>query len=139
MRISIQKTLLSLTALSLASTPLSASETGKELFQQLCSTCHVSEGMPTKAPPMFAVINHVKGTYPDRDEFIERIVDWVWEPDASQTLMPGALRRFGVMPKLGYDSEQVRLIAEYLFDDGPPLPEWYVERYRQMHGRDPVQ
>lgn len=64
---------------------------------------------------------------------------WVYEPDSSQALMPGALRRFGVMPKLGYDSEQVRQIAEYLFDDGPPSPGWYVDHYRKMHGRDLVQ
>ncbi len=125
--------------LLLAISPLSANESGKMLYEKLCASCHSAEGATATAPPMFAVINHVKGTYPDRDEFIERIVDWVYEPDASQTLMPGALRRFGVMPKLGYDSEQVRQVAEYLFDDGPPLPDWYIEHYRQMHGRDPVQ
>jgi mono/diheme cytochrome c family protein len=125
--------------LASCSTTLVAEEMrGEALFQQLCAECHVSEGAPTKAPPMFAVVNHIKGSYPDREEFIERIVDWVWQPDASQSLMPGALRRFGPMPKLGYDAEQVRLIAEYLFDDGPPLPDWYVEHYRQMHGRDPI-
>ncbi len=125
--------------LAAASTSLSANGTGKALFEKLCASCHASEGMPTNAPPMFAVINHVKGTYPDREEFIERIVDWVWEPDASQTLMPGAVRRFGVMPKLGYDSEQVRMIAEYLYDDGPALPAWYADHYRKMHNRDPQQ
>ncbi len=134
----IQRLLFGLSALSLAVSPVSANETGKALYEKLCASCHVSEGMPTQAPPMFAVINHVKGTYPDRDEFIERIVDWVWEPDASQSLMPGALRRFGVMPKLGYDSEQVRLVAEYLFDEGTPIPDWYIEHHRQMHGRAPV-
>lgn len=138
MKITIQQSALLL--LACLSTELSAEgKRGEALFQQLCAECHVSEGTPTKAPPIFAVVNHVRGTYPDRDEFIERIVNWVWEPDASQSLMPGAVRRFGVMPKLGYDSDQVRMIAAYLFDDGPPLPGWYIEHYRQMHGRDPVQ
>ncbi len=132
--------LISMAALSFAATPLSANgEYGKALYEKLCTSCHLSEGMPTTAPPMFAVINHVKGTYPDREGFIERVVDWVWEPDASQTLMPGAIRRFGVMPKLGYDAEQVRRVAEYLYDYGPPLPDWYIQHYRQMHGREPVQ
>lgn len=76
MKLCIQKIRFGLIGLSLIlSTAASANETGKALYEQLCVSCHLSEGASAIAPPMFAVINHVKGTYPDRDEFIERVVD----------------------------------------------------------------
>jgi hypothetical protein len=85
------------------------------------------------------VINHVKGIYPEREAFVKRIVDWVDNPNPKDVLMPGAVQRFGIMPKLGYPREDVRKIAEFLYDHRVNLPQWYVEHYRQQHGREPTQ
>jgi mono/diheme cytochrome c family protein len=134
------KSLKYLAAGLFALTALSAgAEDGAALFDKYCIACHKIQGPPQIAPPIFGVINHVKGAYPQRDAFIQRVVDWVANPDANDTLMPGAVRRFGVMPKLGYPTEDVRKIAAFLYDHRMDLPQWYVEHYRQQHGKDPVQ
>ena len=116
-----------------------AVENGSELFDRLCAICHVKQGQPTNAPPVFAVRNHMMRAYPNRQEFVQRIVNWVEEPNADYALMPGAIRKFGLMPKLGYPENDVRLIAEYLYDGKTELPEWYIKHYEEGHGEKPIQ
>ena len=114
-----------------------AEESGESLIMKLCASCHVLEGKPTIAPPIFAVKIHVKRAYTSRDAFVQRIVDWVEDPDEATTLMPGAVNRFGLMPKLSYKNEDVRKIAEYIYDTDFNVPEWYRQHYKQMHGAEP--
>jgi mono/diheme cytochrome c family protein len=112
---------------------------GRELFERYCIACHQLEGAPKVAPPVFGVINHVKQRYPEREAFIQRVVEWVEEPNPADSLMPGAVRRFGVMPKMNFPAEDVRKIAAFLFDMPLDLPAWYIEHYQQQHGRKPTQ
>ena len=114
-----------------------AEENGGSLMMKLCASCHVLEGKPTIAPPIFAVKIHVKRAYTSRDAFVQQIVDWVEEPDEAITLMPGAVNRFGLMPKLSYKIEDVRKVAEYIYDTEFKVPEWYRKHYKQMHGAEP--
>jgi mono/diheme cytochrome c family protein len=126
-------------ALLILLTMPSSAEEGRALFEKYCIACHQIQGPPKVAPPVFGVINHVKGVYPEREAFVKRIVEWVENPNPNDVLMPGAAKRFGVMPKLGYPKKDVRKIAEFLYDHRVDLPQWYIEHYRQQHGRDPVQ
>ena len=80
---------------------------------------------------------HVMQAHPDRDDFINYFVNWVKQPDASRSLMPGAVRRFGVMPALPYPEEQVRKIAGFLFDTNFKMPGWYRKHYETEHGKPP--
>jgi len=104
-------------AIAVVVTPSFASETdGEVLYQQLCSACHVAAPPATVAPPVFAMVDHVKKEFPDQDGFVNRVVSWVDNPQADQALMAGAVDKFGLMPKLGYSSDQVKIIAEYLYE-----------------------
>ena len=118
-------------------TALAESPAPEQLYTQLCGTCHVMQGPPTAAPPIFAVKAHVIEVYPGRDEFVNYVVQWVNTPDAGKTLMPGAVRRFGVMPKLGYEPAAVRQIAEYLYDTSLQEPPWFRSHFEVEHGRPP--
>ena len=108
---------------------------GKQLFESLCMSCHTTSGPPTLAPPVFGVKNHVLRAYPQREDFIDYIVQWVKQPNASRALMPGAVRRFGEMPALPYPEDQVRKIAEFLYDSNLTIPDWYQQHYEQEHGK----
>jgi len=112
---------------------VSASE-GKELYGQLCASCHTPNASVKIAPPIFAVIDHVRQTYPKREDFISQIVEWVDEPKAEVALMPGAIRKFNLMPKLGYNQHDVEEIAEYLFDKDTVLSKEYKEHKKKGHG-----
>lgn len=94
----------------------SANTSGEQLYDTLCAACHVKTPPATIAPPVFAMVDHTRSVYPGRAEFVNRVVDWVANPQIDQALMSGAIDKFGLMPKFGYSEDQVRLVAEYLYE-----------------------
>ena len=125
---------LSVLILCFSSFALAEQKNGQHLFKAMCSSCHSVERESSLAPPVFGIVNHTKKAFPDREDFIERIVDWVSEPDASQSVMPNAIKKFGLMPKLPYSESDVTKIAEYLYDDKLLFPKWYQHHYNKKHG-----
>jgi len=111
---------------------VSASD-GEELYGQLCASCHTPNASVKIAPKIDAVVDHVRKAYPQREDFISRIVEWVDEPKAEIALMPGAIRKFNLMPKLGYNQHDVEEIAEYLFDKNIVLSKEYLEHKKKGH------
>ncbi len=94
---------------------------GYQLMTQKCYLCHFEKPDASKkdlmlAPPMLRVQEHYKPTYPNKTEFINAIVAIVKNPSLEQTLMPGAVKKFKLMPKLIYDDAELRLIAEAIYD-----------------------
>jgi len=90
-------------------------------MKQKCFICHFEKPDPSKrdsmlAPPMLRVQEHYKPSYSDKEEFIQAVITWVNEPSEANTLMPGAIRKFNLMPKLPYDEADLRLIAATLYD-----------------------
>lgn len=123
-----------LTCFMLLFQPVMASDEGKALFESLCMSCHAVSGQPVAAPPVFGMKNHVIRAYPQRDDFINYVVHWVRSPDASRSLMPGAVRRFGIMPTLPYAEDQVRKAAAFIYDTNFRKPGWYQKHYEAEHG-----
>lgn len=100
---------------------IAISSKGYEIMKQKCFICHFEKPDPARsdqmlAPPFLRVQEHYKPTYPNKDEFIAAIVAITNNPSLENTLMPGAVRKFNLMPKLVYDQEELRLIAEALYD-----------------------
>ncbi len=112
------------------------SEKGKKLLKSLCLSCHALEGKATIAPPLIAVKRHVKKAYQSEEDFVDRIVDWVEQPDAAIALMPGAIKKFGLMPKLPYDKDDVKKIAKYIYKADIEQPDWFKKHFEQKHGKD---
>ena len=117
---------------------MTAQHPGEKVYQSACMSCHVADGKPTVAPPIFAVKNHVIGKYAERDAFIERVKNWVKAPDANDVLMPGAVKKFGLMPAMPALAEaDLQAVAEYLYDTDMSMPDWYKEHYEAEHGKQP--
>ncbi len=98
---------------------------GKELIKQRCYICHTQNpGEKPEdqmiAPPMVGVKNHYMKAYPDKQTFIQKIKEWVKNPSEEKALMPGAVKRWGVMPPLNYPDEELQKIAEIIYD--LPMP-----------------
>ena len=94
---------------------------GYELMKQKCFICHFEKPDPSRrdqmlAPPFLRVQEHYKPTYPEKEEFVKAVMAIVNNPSEENTLMPGTIRKFNLMPKLVYDQEELRLIAEVLYD-----------------------
>ena len=153
-RISIISTLAVVLAILLASCNQTtgrkavAQRKGKALFYQKCNVCHI-DSRPTKeqapyllAPPIMGVMHHVKnGIKADnpkekRAKAIAFIVDYVHNPDKSKSLCEEhAIKKFGLMPSLrnAVTQEEIRLIANYLYDNFPPKGMNHDKMEKDMH------
>lgn len=94
---------------------------GYELMQQKCYICHIETPDPSRngqmiAPPMINVKEHYKPSYPNKEEFINAMVSFIQDPSEEKTLMPGAVKKFNLMPKLIYDEAELRLIAATIYE-----------------------
>ena len=109
---------------------------GAKVYQTYCMACHVAEGKAVIAPPIFAVKDHVIKAYPERDAFIARVVSWAKAPNGDDLLMPGAAKKFGVMPAMPYLADaDLNAVAEFLYDTDLGKPDWYKAHYEAEHGK----
>jgi len=58
----------------------------------------------------------------------------VKSPSPERTLMPGAVKKFNLMPALPYSDEDLAVIAEYIFEESMEKPGWYEKHYEAEHG-----
>lgn len=94
---------------------------GYKLMVTKCYICHFETPDPAKmnqmiAPPMLRVKEHYLPNYQNKEDFIKAITAIVTNPSEVKTLMPGAIQKFKLMPKLIYNPEDLKLIAETIYD-----------------------
>ncbi|NWK54276.1 hypothetical protein HW115_01540 [Verrucomicrobiaceae bacterium N1E253] len=51
----------------------------------------------------------------DQATFVKSVSDWVKKPDPQKSKMPGAIRRFKLMPTFPIPEEEIKKIAEYIY------------------------
>lgn len=100
---------------------------GKELLEKECYTCHNPKNLQHEmiAPPMMAIKKHYLKATTSRDEFVKEIMNWVKSPNKENSKMPGALKKFGIMPYQTFPDETITQIAEYLYDNEIKTPDWF--------------
>lgn len=124
--------------LSLTSFADDKHEEGEKLFKTLCIACHgvAVGGMDMSkriAPPIAGVRKHYLDVYPDEAAFIGAISSWVENQDESKSLMPGAVRKFKIMPPISVSKEDSAKIAAYIFSGNIEKPEGLNKHMDQMH------
>ncbi len=111
----------------------------EQLYKTHCSSCHGNTGgmnMSKRiAPPIAAVRMHYIGPYSDKAAFVSAIVNWVEKQDARKSLMPGAIRRFGIMPPVKIARDDVEKIAAYIYKGSIEKPVGFDEHVEQRHGK----
>lgn len=113
------KTTLIIALLGQSTTTLAATPEGSTLYQQYCGVCHDSGyAKPRVAPPMDGVISHYRARYPDSKELANAIATWAKNPSADKTLLPMAIRVFGLMPNPNMPPSYIDSIADYLAHRG---------------------
>lgn len=109
---------------------------GLKLLQQKCYACH---SVATKshdeiiAPPMIAVKTRYKVEYSTKEEFVNAFVEWTANPTKEKALMFGAVTKFNVMPKQEFDKNEIRKIAEYIYDNEIEKPDWFEAHFKVEH------
>jgi len=108
------------------------------LLNTNCLACHGSnESMDSRlAPPIVAVKDHYLAQFSTKESFVDAIVQWVKKPSEDRAQMKGAVRRFGLMPMLPLSEADLKLIAEFIYDEELDQPGWYEEHYEKEHGKE---
>ena len=114
-------------------------EQGEKLYRTYCSACHGGTGgmdmSKRVAPPIIAVRMHYLGPYPGKAEFVTAVANWVEKQDASKTRMPGAIRRFNIMPPISVSRQEAEKIASYIYDGNIEKPAGFDKHFEEMHGK----
>lgn len=87
------------------------------------------------APPVFVIKKLYIGTFSDKDSFIKAIADGLDTRDVDALMMRGAIRRFGVMPKVNVSFEQAEKIAANIYEGDLENPVDFQQHYEEMHGK----
>ena len=136
------KSILLLTLIFLPQVVLAGNDTeqGEELYKNYCSACHGATGgmdmSKRVAPPLVAVRMHYIGPYPDKPAFVTAVANWVEKPDASKTFMPGAIRRFNIMPPVSVARGDAEKIASYIYEGDLEKPAGFDKHFEEMHGKN---
>lgn len=108
---------------------------GKKLMETSCYSCHSLTAPENSriAPPMIAIKNRYISKNTTKEEFVNDMQNWMKNPTNKNAKMHGAVKRFGLMPKLGYPEETVQKISEYMFDYDIEKPDWFDEHHNNQH------
>lgn len=110
-----------------------------QLMTTLCFTCH-NPDMSTAhgqrlAPPLFKVREHYYDGKMSKEEFVAKVTAFVQNPTQEASLMPGAIRNFGLMPKPAFKEADVKKIAAYVYDNDLSSKEW-MDRWEELQNLD---
>jgi len=110
---------------------------GQKLMEKNCYTCHnpTTSEAERIGPPMIAIKKHYISENTTKEEFTNAMLNWVKEPSAEKSKMPGAVRRFKVMPYQFFPEETIREIAHYMFDYEIEQPAWFEEHFQKGNGK----
>ncbi len=112
---------------------------GKLLMENNCYVCHSPKASEQNmiAPPMVAVKMHYLSSEISKEDFIEEVVLFLKNPSEEKSKMPGAVKKFGLMPYQFYPENTIRQIADYMFDYEMAQPEWFEDHYNKMQRERP--
>jgi len=106
---------------------INAAKPAEVLFDTKCAMCHSKirpdDMSKVTAPAIMGVMRHVKMTYPDKEEAVKFMVDYILKPSKEKAIcMPQKLKRFGLMPsqKGNVTQAEAEQITSWMFDTFPP-------------------
>lgn len=110
---------------------------GKKLMENNCYVCHnpTTSEADRISPPMIAIKKHYISENTTKEEFVAELLDWVKQPTEEKSKMPGAIRRFNLMPYQDFPEESIRQIADYIYDYEIEQPEWFEDHFQKGLGK----
>lgn len=109
---------------------------GYNLLKTKCYACHNPNAASHDqiiAPPMAAVKMRYQIKFKTKDSFVDAIADWATNPEEDRARMRGAVMRFKVMPKQGFEENDIRKIAAFMYENELEQPEWFASHEKEMH------
>lgn len=98
------------------------------IISTTCFTCHSPEReMDHKGrtgPPIFKIRQHYMRDGITKEEFVAEISSFLKEPTEAKAKMKGAIRNFGLMPRMPLPDDDIQIIAEYIFENDMTAEQW---------------
>ena len=97
------------------------------VYNARCAICHNIDAKQGEmlAPPMVNIKRKYSRVYRNKEDFIKGVVDFTRSPEQGNAMMFGALKQFDVMPKLNYSDEELKMAAEYIYNNEFEKPSWF--------------
>ena len=101
----------------------------KENIETVCYACHSPSASPDDrfAPPLEVAKRNYLSDTAGRDEFVEKMVQFVLYPTAEQSVLHSDVEQYGLMDPVGFSEDDVRAIAEYIYDNELEKPDWLLD------------
>lgn len=112
--------------------PLELAE-GFQLTENNCFACHSPDASIENrvAPPMVAIKKHYIDSLTSQAQFTQDLITFLNKPSEEISKMPGAVKRFGVMPKMNFNEEQITKMAAYIYNSELEKPDWFEAHYQE--------
>ncbi len=106
---------------------------GFRLLENNCFSCHNPNiAVSSKIAPSFAEIKEAylkeKVT---QTQFEEKLIKFINNPTKENSIVKGAIGKYGVMPKLSYNDNQIKAIAYYIYNMNVGTANWYKNEYQK--------
>lgn len=99
------------------------------LLNAKCFTCHNPDlSIENRVvPPLFKIREHyLTDEKMTKADFVRNIQRFINDPSEANSIMPGAVNKFGLMPKMYFNDGEMKIIAEYLYDVDVSSDAWDV-------------
>ena len=104
-----------LSTLGLTLSSLEADSLGSLLFHGNCTACH-KEVKAVSAPSVMEFRLNYRRAFPKKEDFIEYMSEWVKHPNPESSIMLDAIKKYELMPELGFEKSTLEIISEYIYE-----------------------
>jgi len=94
---------------------LNAGDIRSLLFHGNCITCH-DEHKSISAPSIDEIKKNYLRAFPKRKDFVAYMSEWVVKPNKEGSIMLDAIKKYELMPELGFDKSTLVEISAYIYD-----------------------
>lgn len=88
---------------------------GRLLLYGNCITCH-HETKSISAPSLQIIKQRYHEAFAEKKEFVNYMVQWVYKPSYNGSIMHDMIKKYELMPELGYDKDTLEKIATYIYE-----------------------
>ncbi|MBO6793565.1 MAG: hypothetical protein JJ895_06625 [Balneolaceae bacterium] len=102
----------------------------KEHIETVCYVCHSPTAAPDDrlAPPLEIAKRNYLAKTDSREEFVDKMVQFILMPTAEQAMLHSDVEQYGIMDPVGFSEQDVREIAEYIYDNKLEKPSWLKDQ-----------
>jgi len=104
-----------LTTLGLTLSSLEAGSLGSLLFHGNCIACH-KEVKAVSAPSVMEFRLNYLRAFAQKEDFVEYMSKWVEHPNTESSIMKDAIKKYEIMPELGFEKSTLKIISEYIYE-----------------------